>query len=150
MAENHQSARFHAPVRYRVSIPAPASHYLTVEARFAGNWGNEADLFLPVWTPGSYLIREYARNIEPISASGRFWKTSKNRWRIETDGAAEVVFTYRVYCREMSVRTNWVEDSFALINGAPTFVTMADMLGEPHEIEIQLPAHWKTVVTSLK
>lgn len=158
MAENHQSARFRAgetgpagltSVRYRVSFPAPASHYLTVEARFPAIGKNEADLFLAVWTPGSYLIREYARNIEPISASGRFWKTSKNRWRIETGGAAEIVFTYRVYCREMSVRTNWVEDSFALINGAPTFVTMAELIGEPHEVEIELPGQWKTIVTSL-
>ncbi len=158
MAENHQSARFHAGARsagetacptYKISFPAPASHYLTVEARFERNGKYEAQLFLPVWTPGSYLIREYARNIEPISASGRFWKTSKNRWRIETNGSAEIVFTYRVYCREMSVRTNWVEDSFALINGAPTFVTSDDRRDGPHEVEFELPEQWKTIVTSL-
>src|SRR5215469_16248984 len=149
MAENHQVDRIQAAVRYKVSFPAPASHYLTVEARFGANGKNEANLFLPVWTPASYLIREYARNIEPISASGRFLKTSKNRWWVETNGGAEVVFTYRVYCREMSVRTNWVEDGFALINGAPTFVTSDDRRDAPHEVEFELPAQWKTIVTSL-
>ncbi len=85
---------------------------------------------MPVWTPGSYLVREYARNIEAISVSDSggkpltFSKSRKNRWRVETGGAPEIRFSYRVYCREMSVRTNWVEDSFALLNGAPTFVTL--------------------------
>src|SRR5215469_4081902 len=101
MAENHQGARFHAAVRYKISFPAASSHYLIVEARFTATGANEANLFLPVWTPGSYLVREYARNIEPISASGEFRKTSKNRWRVEAGESDEVVFTYRVYCREM-------------------------------------------------
>jgi predicted metalloprotease with PDZ domain len=149
MAENHQGARFHAAVRYKISFPAASSHYLIVEARFTATGANEANLFLPVWTPGSYLVREYARNIEPISASGEFRKTSKNRWRVEAGESDEVVFTYRVYCREMSVRTNWVENAFALINGAPTFVTMPEILAEPHEIEFELPNEWRSIATAL-
>jgi predicted metalloprotease with PDZ domain len=43
----------------------------------------------------------------------------KNRWHIATGGAAAITVKYRVYCREMSVRTNWVEADFALLNGAP-------------------------------
>ncbi len=149
MVEDHQSAPFHPSTRYKLSLPEPATHYLTVEAHFPVSGESAIELFLPVWTPGSYLIREYARNIEPISASGRFRKTAKNRWRIEADNGTEVVFTYRVYCREMSVRTNWVEDSFALINGAATFVTLTEGLDAPHEVEFELPPAWNTIVTAL-
>ena len=53
-------------------------------------------------------------------------KTAKNRWTISTGGADAIVVTYRVYGREMSVRTNWIESGFALINGAPTFLTLTD------------------------
>ncbi len=155
MVENHQTARFHPPVRYTVRFPEPRTHYLSVEARLPVDGQSEVEIFLPVWTPGSYLVREFARNIEPISVSGPdgkplpFAKSRKNRWLVRTGGAVEILFTYRVYCREMSVRTNWVEDSFALINGAPTFVTLARCLTWPHELILELPPHWKTTMTGL-
>ncbi len=57
------------PVQYTVRFPAPITHYAEVEARIPVNPGETAvDLFLPVWTPGSYLVREYARNLEDIRA----------------------------------------------------------------------------------
>jgi predicted metalloprotease with PDZ domain len=59
------------------------------------------------------------------------------------------VVTYRVYSREMSVRTNWVESGFALINGAPTFLTLADSSRRPHEVSLTLPFTWSRSVTSL-
>jgi predicted metalloprotease with PDZ domain len=105
---------------------------------------------MPVWTPGSYLIREFARNVENVTAAGRnVTKSSKNRWRIETGDAAEIHLTYRVYCREMSVRTNWVEDSFALLNGAPTFMTIADAPPMSYEVQLELPAGWPTSVSGM-
>jgi predicted metalloprotease with PDZ domain len=155
MAENHQTARFHPPVRYTVRIPEPRTHYLSVEAVLPTGGQSSVEVFLPVWTPGSYLIREFSRHLEGISvcdATGRaleFSKTSKNRWRVETAEATEIHFAYRVYCREMSVRTNWVEDAFALINGAATFVTRPECLDRPHEVRIELPAHWSRTMTGL-
>jgi predicted metalloprotease with PDZ domain len=104
---------------------------------------------MPVWTPGSYLIREYARNIEEVKGPGAVVKTAKNRWRADTGGAPRIHVTYRVYCREMSVRTNWVEETFALLNGAPTFMTLADGLARPHEVTLHLPAAWKTAVSGM-
>src|ERR1035438_5318786 len=155
MVENHQTARFHPPVRYTVRFPEPRTHYLSVDARLPTEGQSEVEMFLPVWTPGSYLVREYARNIEAISVSGPdgnplpFSKSRKNRLRVETGGASEVLFSYRVYCREMSVRTNWVEDSFAFLNGAPTFVTMTRCLAGSHELHLELPPQWKSAITGL-
>jgi predicted metalloprotease with PDZ domain len=116
---------------------------------------------MAVWTPGSYLIREYERNVEAVKASagGRSLaidKTTKNRWRIATGGTREIMLTYRVYSHEMTVRNNWVDADFALINGAPTFMTLADSAGSrepaynrPHDVTIELPAGWKTSVTGM-
>ncbi len=142
-------------VRYTVRFPDPQTHYVSIEAALPTEGKPEIELFMPVWTPGSYLVREYARNIEGITVSepsGKplvFSKSRKNRWRIETAGAAEIHFAYRVYCREMSVRTNWVEDSFALLNGAPTFVTLVGGLARPHDVRLELPPQWKTTMTGL-
>ncbi len=69
---------------------------------------------------------------------------------MQTGGAASVTVRYQVYGREMTVRTNFVEAEFALINGAPTFLTLADDPGpRPHEVTLALPAGWKTSMTGL-
>jgi predicted metalloprotease with PDZ domain len=142
-------------VRYTVRFPDPKTHYALIEAVFPTDGRADIEVFMPVWTPGSYLIREYERNVEGITvadAGGKplaFSKSRKNRWRVTTGGAREIRFFYRVYCREMSVRTNWVEDSFALLNGAPTFITLVDGLKRPHDVRLELPAAWKTTMTGL-
>jgi len=158
MVENHQGACFRplaGVVRYFVSFPEPQTHYVSIAAHFPVGGLQEAEVFMPVWTPGSYMVREYARHLEGIRVSNpagqplSFAKSRKNRWRVETGGADEIHFCYRVYCRDMSVRTNWVEESFALLNGAPTFVSLVGGLNLPHEVKLELPDRWKTSVTGL-
>src|SRR5689334_3208232 len=117
------------PISYTLRFPAPQTHYVEVEARIPTDGQPTVELLMAVWTPGSYLLREYARNVESLTAATEAGaplaaeKTSKNHWRIETRGAPRVVVRYRVYSREMSVRTNFVDSRFALVNGAPTFLT---------------------------
>ena len=87
---------------------------VTLEAD-RGLWGSgeEVDLWFPAWTPGSYLIRDYARHVGALSAIdtvGRnpiaVEKVSKNRIRLEAgDGAGPLRLTYTVYCHEFTVRT---------------------------------------------
>jgi predicted metalloprotease with PDZ domain len=143
------------PIRYTVRFPDPQTHYVSVEATLPTGGQPAVEVFMPVWTPGSYLVREYARNVEAITVSDSagkplvFSKSRKNRWRVETAGAPEIRFSYRVYSRAMSVRTNWVEDSFAFLNGAPTFVTLVNGLARPHDVRLELPAQWKTTMTGL-
>jgi predicted metalloprotease with PDZ domain len=110
---------------------------------------------MAVWTPGSYLVREYERHVEAVAAKGAdgrarpVQKTRKNRWSIDTGGAASVTVTYRVYGREMTVRNNWIEAGFAMLNGAPTFLTLADGRTHAHEVRIELPPAWKGLATPL-
>src|SRR5258705_11939570 len=143
------------PLRYTLSFPAPHTHYVAVTATVPTGRRADVDLMMAVWTPGSYLVREYARNVEGVTAAGPDGraldvdKSKKNHWRLATGGAASITLKYRVYCREMSVRTNWVESDFALINGAPTFITLADLAPRPHEVIINPSPAWKRSVTSL-
>ena len=110
---------------------------------------------MAVWTPGSYLVREYPRHVEGLAAkaaAGRdlaVAKTAKNRWRIDTGGAPAVTVSYRVYGREMTVRNNWVEAGFAMLNGAPTFITLADRVPRAHDVRFELPATWTGSATAL-
>jgi predicted metalloprotease with PDZ domain len=143
------SAQALEPVRYTISFPAPHTHYLDVEAWYPTEGRPELDLMMAVWTPGSYLIREYERHVEGLSAADpsraplAVEKTRKNRWRITTKGASAVQVRYRVYAHEMSVRTNWVDDEFALINGAPTFITLLESPSRRrHDVRLVLPRTW--------
>jgi predicted metalloprotease with PDZ domain len=145
-----------AGVHYRVSFPAPQTHYVEVEATLPTDRKPQIDVTMPVWTPGSYLVREYSRNIENVAARGpggqtlAIDKTRKNHWTISTGGAPNVILSYRVYSREMSVRNNWVDDKFALLNGAQTFITLLEPHAtRPHEVQIVLPAPWKISISGL-
>jgi predicted metalloprotease with PDZ domain len=143
------------PIRYTVSFPAPQTNYLEVSADVPTGRRPQIELMMAVWTPGSYLVREYSRNVEDVVASGAdgkpvaVAKTEKNRWRVSTGGAPAVTVKYRVYSHEMSVRTNWVEAGFALVNGAPTFMTLADAPQRPYEVTIQPATGWRRSMTAL-
>ena len=142
-------------IRYTLRFPDPRTHYVEVEATIPTAGAAAVELMIPVWTPGSYLVREYARNVEDLAARGpdgkvlAMSKVRKNRWRVEAAGAATAVVNYRVYCREMSVRTNWVDASFALINGAPTFLTLADGKPRPHEVVVAPARGWLRSITAM-
>src|SRR5688500_7470346 len=149
------AAQTNEPVRYTLRFPAPHTHYMEVEAVYPTAGRPQVDLFMAVWTPGSYLVREYERHVENVTArgaSGRTLsvaKTAKNRWRVETGGAPTVTVSYRVYGREMTVRNNWIESGFAMLNGAPSFISLVGGLARPHEVRLELAAGWKTSSTAL-
>ena len=150
-----QTARTALPIRYAVSFSAPQTHYMEVAVTVPTRGRPDVELMMAVWTPGSYLVREYQRNVERVTASAsgrplRIEKSAKNRWRIVTGGALSVTVSYALYAHEMSVRTNWVDANYALINGASTFMTLADGLDRPHEVALNLPAAWPRSMTGLR
>jgi predicted metalloprotease with PDZ domain len=145
-----------APVRYTVAFPAPHTHYVDVKAVIDTGGADAIELMMAVWTPGSYLIREFSRHVEAVAARApdgtalRISKTRKNRWRVETGDAPQAIVTYRVYGREMSVRTNWIDADFALLNGAATFMTPVEALRAPHEVTIEPARGWTRAFTALR
>lgn len=143
------------PLRYRVNLADAKNHYVHIEMTVPVT-GAETELMMAVWTPGSYLVREYARHIDSMKMTDgkrnevEYEKTRKNRWAVKTEGLEQLVVSYRLYCNEMSVRTNWVGREFAILNGAPTFLTVVDRLDLPHRVVLELPRNWKRSATSLK
>ena len=78
------------PVRYRVRFPAPETHLFELEATFPADVfaGGDAVFWLPVWTPGSYLVREFARHVERVAAADAAGaklaceRLDKRSWRV--------------------------------------------------------------------
>jgi predicted metalloprotease with PDZ domain len=143
------------PIRYTLTFPAPHTHYVQVRAEVPTSDRDSIELSMAVWTPGSYLVREFSRHIEAVTAEGPAGpliveKTAKNRWRVATGGAPAVTVSYRVYGREMSVRTNWIESAFAFLNGAATFLTLAGDTARPHEVTVVPASGWTRSITALE
>lgn len=141
------------PIAYTVRFPAPQTHYVEVEARVPTGAQPRVELMMAVWTP--YVIREYAKNLEAVTArtaDGRplaIRKSRKNRWLVETAGADPVMVSYRVYGHVMNVQDDWVDGEFALLNGAPTFLTLTDGGARPHDVQLILPPAWKSSLTGM-
>lgn len=159
MSHASAPAQSPAPIEYDVRFDDRQHHYADITATFPAGGAGALEVAMAVWTPGSYLVREYAGKVEEIRATDAGGKdlplrqSRKNRWEIETRGADLIRLSYRVYCREMSVRTNWVERDFAVLNGAPTFMTLAGDLehgvDRPHRIRLHLPDDWADSQTGL-
>jgi len=144
------------PIRSTIRFPAPESHYIEVVVAIPSAGAADVELMMPVWTPGSYSIRDYARNVEGVTAQASTGgpalgvaKTRKNRWKVATGGAPVVNVSYRVYCRELNVQSNWVDAGFAILNGAATFVTLVDKTPRAHEVTLVPPPGWLRSVTGL-
>jgi predicted metalloprotease with PDZ domain len=148
---------------YTVSMPQPHTHLLEVELRVAPGRGaaetsssaqTHADLLMPVWTPGSYLIREYERHVQDfaaVDASGKAlaWrKVNKNTWRVELAGAREWRATYRVYANEWTPRTNELNDRHAFWNNAALLMYPDGQLRAPARLRVVAPKGWR-VATAL-
>ena len=141
-------------IEYEINFSETQNHYLHVTARFKTSQA-ETELMMATWAPGSYLIREYARHVDSMSVTDEtgepleFEKTKKNRWLVKTKGVKSVTLRYRLYCNEMTVRTNWTGKAFTMINGAPTFISLVGARQKQHTVKLNLPKKWKRSACAL-
>ena len=143
-------------ITYTVSMPRPHTHLFEVSARLQYQRAapGAVELVMPVWTPGSYLVREFARHVQDFAAedgAGRAlaWaKVNKNTWRVEPNGAREVRVRYAVYANELSVRTSELNDRRAFWNNANLLLYPTGHLGAPSTLRVEPFGSWK-VATGL-
>ncbi|HUM53066.1 MAG TPA: PDZ domain-containing protein, partial [Chitinophagales bacterium] len=136
-------------------FPEPHTHYAEVEMHISDIEVKELHLKMAVWSPGSYLIREFQKNIDFVESrtknqeSRRLDKIDKNTWNVNIQNENEIAIRYKTYCYEESVRTNFVDEAHALINGAPTFLYVAGFENNAIDVEIIPYSNWKNISTAL-
>ncbi len=141
-------------INFQVFFTEPQAHYADIEMCITNFHTDFVDLKMPVWTPGSYLIREYSKNVESFGAFDEeghripFEKTSKNTWRVFTQ-KKNIKVTYRVYAFEASVRTSYIDDGHAFIVPAATFFFIDGYLNHASEIKIIPYTGWNSISTGL-
>lgn len=138
-------------VRHKVSLSDPHAHLVTVSSTFSEESGaplpDPLVVVMPVWTPGSYLVREYSRCVEGLRATSgarelTARKLRKNAWAVSHGGATEVTVGYELYCNDLSVRTNHADASHLFLNGAATFTYAAHAPAQGAEVTVDVPESW--------
>src|SRR6266536_4663935 len=138
-------------ISFTVSMSRPQTHLLEVEIRIdrgLAAWPPQETLVMPVWTPGSYLIREFESHVQDFAAdsNGRAldWiKVNKNTWRVQTVGAREWRATYRVYANELTVRTSELNSDHAFWYNAALLMYQDGFIKAPSTLRILPAAGWK-------
>lgn len=142
---------------YEVAMPEPHTHFFEIRVRIDDPevlGADHVDFKMAAWTPGSYLIREYAKNIEGLTATAggkavKAVKTSKNTWRVTGHNGQPVEVSYRLYAFEISVRTNFLDASHGYFNGAPTFLYVPQLMNKKSLVKIIPHASFEKVSVAL-
>lgn len=147
-----KTVRAPGAVRHEIAFELKAQRRLQIRSRYPSQRRAEVVVAMPVWIPGSYLLREFARNvIAPRAFDGagtplEMRKISKNRMKISTGGADVVELRYELYANEMTVRTSFVGPEYAVINPAATFFDDPERENAPVELALALPPGWSAAV----
>ncbi|MGA2552670.1 MAG: M61 family metallopeptidase [Burkholderiaceae bacterium] len=158
MKESASKSKKTELLSYRIEPIQPAAHLFSVTLKVAKPNPGGQRLSLPTWIPGSYLIREFAKNIVEIeghAGDGKrkvaLAKVDKNTWQAEPVRGA-LVITYRVYAWDLSVRSAHLDQTHGFFNGTSVFLRVAGQENEPHHVKIVAPhgkayADWRIATT---
>ena len=149
------AANAQVKIAFEVSFKEPQAHYAEVQMNISGLAKDYVDVKMPVWTPGSYLVREFEKSVEEFKATAggkqaRVEKVRKNTWRIFSAKAAEIKINYRVYAFEISVRTPFIDESHAFLSSTGIFMHPDGMIKSPSTVKIVPFNTWSKVSTGLE
>lgn len=140
---------------YTVSMDQPASHYFHVELRYDGVNAETVDLKMPVWTPGYYMVLDFAKNVvefNPADLSGKplnWEKTAKNTWQVNTTGIKTLIVSYYVFANQISVAEPYLAETRGFISPTGVFMHIGGKLSHPVTVTIKPFHEWKMVSTGL-
>nr|MCU0814081.1 peptidase M61 [Burkholderiaceae bacterium] len=134
-------------IRYRVE-PADLHAHLWRVTLTVPRPAAAQRLSLPVWIPGSYMVREFARHLSSLEArqgerAVPLVQLDKTTWRADTDGSAPLVVSYLAYAFDTSVRTAFLDAERGFFNGTSLCLRVEGREHEPHELVLgALPRGW--------
>ncbi|MEQ1653072.1 MAG: M61 family peptidase, partial [Hyphomicrobium sp.] len=145
-------------LHYRIECVNPGAHLFLVKLTIKTPDPKGCRLSLPAWIPGSYMIREFARNIVQINAhcSRRpvvLEKIDKHTW-LAAPCVGPLIVEYEVYAWDLSVRAAHLDQTHGFFNGTSVFLSVSGHENNAHAIDIVRPsgrdyAKWR-VATSLR
>jgi predicted metalloprotease with PDZ domain len=131
-------------IHYSVQIQNAAAHCFEVGLQFETQPGERVGLSLPTWIPGSYMIREFSRNIMQIDAHEGvtkvvITKTAKNRWELTAPGKS-IEIRYQVYAWDFSVRAAHLDQTHGFFNNTSLCISVDGRTDQPCLLTINAPS----------
>lgn len=128
------------PVHYRVEAADPHAHLYAVTLTVAAPAARQ-ELSLPVWIPGSYLVREFSKNLQSLRATQNgqpvaLKQLDKHRWQAQCKKASPLVLTYQVVAYDTSVRTAWLDAARGFFNGTSLCLRVHGQESAAHTLEV--------------
>jgi len=143
------------PLHYRVELASLHAHLFRVTLTIPQP-APQQRVSLPVWIPGSYLVREFAKNLQNLTARQgtrplALQQLDKCSWQADCTPTKPLVLSYEVYALDASVRTAWLDAARGFFNGTSLFLRVHGQEGSPHALELvsnKAVADWR-VATGL-
>ena len=153
MSKHKPSLAAGVPLHYRVSAPEPHTHLFHVTLLVAEPTIRQ-EVTLPVWIPGSYLVREFSKHLQCLEASQNgkpcaIRQLDKQRWQIACLPGAPLELRYQVYAHDDSVRTAWLDAARGFFNPTSLCLQVCGQTHVPHLIEVASPNKQWRLATGL-
>ncbi len=131
------------PIRYTIVPVHPEAHLFEVTCTVDQPDVAGQSFALPAWIPGSYMIREFAKNIVEIRAESKgkdvkLTKLNKDTWQAALC-KQPLTLIWRVYAWDLSVRCAHLDTTHGFFNGTAVFLRVLGQEEAPHEVEIHKP-----------
>lgn len=142
-------------IHHELSMPAPETHYFHVETTLTDFSEEKVVLTMPVWSPGSYLVREFPKNVNLLLAKDEngqalpVQKISKNQWEISKGKAKKVTVNYEVYAFELTVRTSFLDKTHGYLNGTSVFTFPEGYMDLGGQLTVIPHSSFKKITTPL-
>lgn len=147
---------FGQKINYKLKMPNPQSHYFEVEMILEGFKEKQLEIKMPVWAPGSYLVREFSKNVNQVLAFNenkvaiKTVKTAKNTWQLQNAlKGKRISITYQVYAFELSVRTSFLDLTHGFVSGSGVFMYVSNHQNLPGQLEITPYREFNVISTAL-
>lgn len=146
---------FAQTARYELRMENPANHYFQVDFFLKDYKTDEIEVKMPVWAPGSYLVREFPKNLNLVRAfdeNGKelaVVKKTKNAWVVRKGKAKEVKVSYEVYAFELTVRTSFLDMTHGFVSGTGVFMYTEETRNKPGKLRIVPHASFSIITTAL-
>ncbi len=125
---------------YRIEAASLHAHLFRVTLTIAQPAAQQT-VSLPVWIPGSYLVREFSKNLQGLSArQGRrqpaLQQLDKCHWQIDCKTDQPLTLSYEVYAFDPSVRTAWLDSRRGFFNGTSLCLRVHGQEDQPHQLQL--------------
>lgn len=131
-------------IQYKITPSNLNSHLFDVSIHFPTEQSKIYTLSLPAWLPGSYMIRDFAKNIISIAAKDEsnnpiaLQAIDKQTWKI-TATSEQTTINYQVFAFDLSVRTAYLDNQRGFFNGSSTFLVIEELNDQPCSVTISAP-----------